>query len=699
MRRHGARDSRQGIAMVTVVVFSAALAGFMMLIMLQLQREHRAAETYVGIKAAADAADAGLERAVAALWEQYLQNLPLDEVPVLGGYKAFLNKTLTKANDLLGGPLQLKSGAVIKSVSVERTDAAEGVSLRLVSVAEAHGRERRAVQVLEIGGAAFESFDYALMANNMQCVMCHTVIDNVERVNNTDSANFGTFDRVKIAVLDELNIESSAARTRIAGTIHARGEVNLLKNMVKQGPLKDPRLSGFRAYAVDANGKIREDKKGDLSEDFFSLPGLDLLGLPLPGGNFYMDYPVNPSEMTDGNMPSAIPPVIKDGNGNRQVDDEEWKSHVSASSRGAIGGGLAYGVPTGKTYPEVALPKKGNDALAQLGSGYYDGNVILVGTDSDPIEIKGDVFVNGDVVITGKVKGTGKIQARNNIYFVGDTTMADDDAYGVAKDGTQNLVGYAAGGNIVAGDFITASAHNEKDYGKNKWTQFNQPGDKKKKMAYLNEDTIDKSPPLDKGDYLSWTSQQMMKFNQSEYKKAQQDASYVPRFYRMREGDRTYLYTHEKEERALQYESWLMREMKPEELKRGVVLNMAPAGGWISEDTLKQIWWNDERSRDKDKEAQGFKIDGLLYTNNAIMAMMPTWSKHKSNMYGSLTLRGAAYAADLGIHASGGDGGSKRGFGFEVQYDARVQKLLSVTDVSSLSLKRSVRLFEQQVEE
>jgi hypothetical protein len=63
-------------------------------------------------------------------------------------------------------------------------------------------------------------------------------------------------------------------------------------------------------------------------------------------------------------------------------------------------------------------------------------------------------------------------------------------------------------------------------------------------------------------------------------------------------------------------------------------------------------------------------------------------------MYGSLRLRGAAFAADLGILASGSDGGSGRGFGFNLQYDPRVQNLLNVTDSTGLSLKRSVRLFQ-----
>ena len=121
-----------------------------------------------------------------------------------------------------------------------------------------------------------------------------------------------------------------------------------------------------------------EDKKGGLSEEFFDFASLDALGLPAANASFYKDYPTNEAEMTDGYLPSSIPSVIEDSNGNRVVDDEEWKSHLSKSSGGTISGGLAFGVPTGKAYEGSALPTKSNEAIKQLSTGRYDGNVVLV---------------------------------------------------------------------------------------------------------------------------------------------------------------------------------------------------------------------------------------------------------------------------------------------------------------------------------
>ena len=251
------KRNQRGIALVIVVLFSSALAGFMMLTMLQLRREHLAAQTYQGIRAASDAADAGLEFAVAKVWDQYLQNLGKD-LPVLGGFKGYLDKVVGKlTKDLLDGEIKLASGAVIKAVEVERVDSAESTVLKVTSIAEANGRERRAVQLFTIGGQAFEAFDYALMANNMECVMCHTVVDSVERLNNKDSKNFGSFDRVKIGVLEKMNIETVSARSRIAGSIHSRGQVNVVKSNIFSNLLSSLTVTAFKANSIDSSGKTK----------------------------------------------------------------------------------------------------------------------------------------------------------------------------------------------------------------------------------------------------------------------------------------------------------------------------------------------------------------------------------------------------------------------------------------------------------
>ncbi|MFH1783611.1 MAG: hypothetical protein ABH868_01745 [bacterium] len=44
------------------------------------------------------------------------------------------------------------------------------------------------------------------------------------------------------------------------------------------------------------------------------------------------------------------------------------------------------------------------------------GNIVLIGTSSDPIELSGTVVITGDLVIKGKISGQGTIYAGRNVY-------------------------------------------------------------------------------------------------------------------------------------------------------------------------------------------------------------------------------------------------------------------------------------------
>ena len=94
------------------------------------------------------------------------------------------------------------------------------------------------------------------------------------------------------------------------------------------------------------------------------------------------------------------------------------------------------------------------------------GNIVLIGTSSEPIEIDGPVVVTGDVVIKGKITGQGTIYTGRNIY------IADDIDYKKAPSSPRpasenpsvvdgwveahkddDLVAFAAKENIVMGDY------------------------------------------------------------------------------------------------------------------------------------------------------------------------------------------------------------------------------------------------------
>lgn len=99
----------------------------------------------------------------------------------------------------------------------------------------------------------------------------------------------------------------------------------------------------------------------------------------------------------------------------------------------------------------------------------YNGNLILVGTATNPIDLSGDVFIEGDVVIKGVVKGIGGIYSGRNIYFAGDVVLQnppDKPGYGICASisdpdacaklnitAGRDTLRTGARGNIVLGDY------------------------------------------------------------------------------------------------------------------------------------------------------------------------------------------------------------------------------------------------------
>lgn len=82
---------------------------------------------------------------------------------------------------------------------------------------------------------------------------------------------------------------------------------------------------------------------------------------------------------------------------------------------GTIGGGAhSCVIPIGGTF----------GGLASCGTGSYNGqvngNLVLIGTQANPINIDGDFWVEGDVIISGYVQGLGGLYAGRNVYIAGD---------------------------------------------------------------------------------------------------------------------------------------------------------------------------------------------------------------------------------------------------------------------------------------
>lgn len=92
------------------------------------------------------------------------------------------------------------------------------------------------------------------------------------------------------------------------------------------------------------------------------------------------------------------------------------------------------------------------------------GNIVLVGTSANPIQIDGIVVVRGDLVIKGKITGQGTIYAGRNIYVAdsldyknapGSPRPAQSQTKDqwVAAQHDKDMVAYAAKGSIILGDY------------------------------------------------------------------------------------------------------------------------------------------------------------------------------------------------------------------------------------------------------
>ncbi len=92
------------------------------------------------------------------------------------------------------------------------------------------------------------------------------------------------------------------------------------------------------------------------------------------------------------------------------------------SANGTIVGGEMYGVPIGgKISKIVPGTMVGSNKLGSVNKT-YDGNLVLIGTNDNPIRLDRDIFVTGDVVLKGVITGRGAIYAGRNMYLAGNLT-------------------------------------------------------------------------------------------------------------------------------------------------------------------------------------------------------------------------------------------------------------------------------------
>ena len=328
--------------------------------------------------------------------------------------------------------------------------------------------QRTAVrETYRIEGPRWEGLDFALLANNINCIMCHAEVDSAPRFYNTDPAHYGQYDRVKLGSLESFQLRD-APDSSVAGTLYLAG-----LGLHDDGtPITDWGGVDLKSREFDLEGHLLQDAWGNLTPRDLSPASTSA---PQPLENLYLAYGSGGAEgQVDGYLPSVFPsPFPDDGGfdfdtgttvpenaGNRILDPSEFDA-VAASVGGSLSGGSI----------SVAAPGEQFDSSAALGSffetpttnrldGMQKGNVHLYGTPDNPIQLNGDVAIEGDLILHGTVTGSGSLLVAGNVYIPGDLVMADgtnrhgERTYGVSANGDSNVLAIASGGNVMVGNFF-----------------------------------------------------------------------------------------------------------------------------------------------------------------------------------------------------------------------------------------------------
>lgn len=764
------RKRERGMALIFAMIAIIVVLGALGLVMTQVRSSQREADhAYVNVLLE-QAAKGGIDMAVARLWDNYIQSSG-NTTRNWASYRYFLNNELDipinedlnfngeqdpdevgngdgefdvypegydqRGWALLDTPVELREPdsnrvlATLEGVYIGRYDEWSQSNLTITAVASRDGKSKTAVQMLTIGGADMPHTKFAILANNISCILCHAEFKSMPMEEHKgDRSMDGTFDRVKIAALESMLVRKNGAHSNVAGTVYTRGRV--YKENGSEFSPSDLENSSFKGYRFsDENGKIFQDSNGNMQQTSLSNADTNEDGELEQFASLYMDYPSELDEQTDGPLPNSFPAPFPDDNENRHVDDNEFEVIVnSANGRlqflyadeddppGSVTAGVAYGVPEGDLYAGDGLPATSNEALTSLSTtGSYEGNLILVGSEDDPIQINKTVAVDGDLLIKGPVKGEGQLLVRGNTYIMGDVTYADAPGeFGVAEDGTENAFALVSGGSVMMGDYLTVRGVNHSEKTNDKYPDWRHYSIHARDEHRSNNVTIDgktetlewgyfdqysvdagEEVPGRPGQQFSFTTSELKLFNNLELEKAIADPNYTPRFYGLRASQPNNIYMYDAgDEHAVKYNEngvkllseYLIEEGLPLEIMdRAAYHYCSPDANWISEDTLRKIWHADEMSRPS--TGRDFKFDGLLYSNNSIFAIVRSNTRHNSNTKGKMTIRGGVIAADLGVFVPGPGSGR----GLNLFYDPRVERFLQVTDTSVVTLSRDAFYF------
>ncbi len=770
---------RRGIALVPAILIVSGLAIFLVALMTAVMSNRRTVVFQNEDYQVASAVESIAMLAAEDLWSDYLQG----EGGAAGdihGFRLYLTaRNIADAGP--GGPPPAAAGTSllaaldlpvedgrsrfhdvnVDAVQVVRRDVGDATQLFLtVSASTTRGDgivnpvlNRAVQQVYTVEPAEFPGFEYALLANNVNCVFCHAQVDSALRYWNDDPARFGTFERVKVGSLESLQMRRDGdgntgpindydADSLIAGTLYLRGPASDGAGALI-GPA-DWGTTSLLGYPFDQDGNLLQDDWGAMAPLAFDPAGSP----PDPLESLYLGYPRQWAEMVDGLLPNHFPPPFPDdggedpitglpvpgAGGNKRIDDSEFFA-VANDAVGQITAGVVNvtdpGVVIDSPLDYANAVFQGNTPGIELIHEAITGNVVLTGYPDNPIWIHGTLAIDGDLIIQGYVKGEGVIYVRGNVYIPTDLMYLDGRAYlegdlpgsptgprtfGVAADGTRNALGVTAGGNVLIGDFQRPAARQPDG-------TLVQPG--QYDIISGNPDTGD--PMVDQ---WSFALAEIALFNRGEWARTQEFLpgpggmpvanpghvpGYVPRYYGYGEDTQIPIFNGGTQyfdpasgtwigpESPMAWDTTLLSYADPNDpldpylfhgdgSPKAVTTTLTHTGDWMDPDVYKL---SVEYFEGLHPAGQPMAIDGLLYTNNAIFSIV----YRNSDMAGRMTVNGSLVAADVGMLVPGKKDLmhnfpnhsplSNYAIGLQLNYDQRLKRMLNVRNPFQVQIKRT----------
>jgi hypothetical protein len=403
-------DRERGMALIVVIFFTVTttlLVGTQLYASLGKVRyvESRAAEFR-----AFNAAESGLNAAIQEVWSIYKNAHPesrVEELDPLDG-KNSEDGRLILDEDLGGGSFTARI-AQVHAVGQEYAD------VEIVARGESGSVSRTLTAVVRFGRKPAQVFDYTYFINNFGWLWGAGITSNGPVRSN------GNF---------------SVKNPTVNGDIYASENAGLGAEGIVEGDCTNVSIDWYNEH-YDTSARPTNP----------SAPSEDL------NGNGELDAG------EDANDNGALD-TYEYGEG---YDGEtEWKERGESVQMPYLGNLSVYtslAVRKGGSISQGGVVKV--DAVLGDDAG-EDTNLVLVGTEENPIVIDGPVVVMNDVVLKGVVSGRGTIYAGRNVHVVGDLfyanppewpkPMTDKDATREAN-ASRDMVGLAAKGSIILGDY------------------------------------------------------------------------------------------------------------------------------------------------------------------------------------------------------------------------------------------------------